>query len=313
MCWRGRKGPAGGSQSHDSPRASATIVPGPSHALFSRGDATPGPRSNHAIMPATSSTSSHASRVLRFVATAALILLGAFCTLLLTIRLVAFPQVEARRSDIAQWLGTRIGQPVQIDSIVTGWDGWNPKLSIRGFRVLDRADKTRLLLELPRVDMLVAWTSLPSLDLRLKELLIEAPRLALRRDAAGRLHVGGIEREPEATADDSAFAEWLLRQPQIVILDALVAWDDEYRQAPQLLLDHVNVRLQRRFGHHRVGLTGVPPPELAAPLDLRADVTGDSLTNLQTLEGKLYLRLDYADIAAWREWLPLPVPLESGK
>ena len=264
-------------------------------------------------MPATSSTSSRANRVLRLAAMSAVILLGAFCALLLAIRLLVFPQLEARRGEIAQWLGTRIGQPVEIDQLITGWDGWNPKLSIRGFRVRDRASDDALLLELPRVDLLIAWTSLPLLDLRLKELLIEAPRLSLRRDTAGRLHVGGIEREAESTADDSAFADWLMRQPQVVVRDALVAWNDEYRRAPQLLLDHVELRLEQRFGHHHVGLTGVPPPELAAPLDLRADVIGDSLGDWLNLKGKLYLRLDYADVAAWREWLPLPVPVESGK
>ena len=256
--------------------------------------------------------SSGVNRVLRFVAMSALLLLGAFFALLLAIRLIVFPQVEARHGDIAQWLGTRIGQPVEIDNLGTGWDGWNPKLSIRGFRVRDRYDGS-VLLELPRVDLLIAWTSLPLLDLRLKELLIEGPRLSLRRDLAGRLHVAGIERESESMPDDAAFADWLMRQPQVVVRDALVAWNDEYRHAPQLLLDHVAFRLEQRFGRHHAGLTGVPPPELAAPLELRADVTGHSLKDWNNLAGKLYLRLDYADVAAWREWLPLPVPVESGK
>ncbi len=206
-----------------------------------------------------------------------------------------------------------IGQPVEIDSIVTGWDGWNPKLSIRGFRVLDRAGKRSTLFELPRVDLVVAWTSLPLLDLRLKELLIDSPRLSVRRDGAGHLHVAGIEMDSEDHGDDSAFADWLMRQPQIVVRDALVAWNDEMRRAPQLLLDHVQFRLEQRFGHHRAGLTGVPPAELAAPIDLRADVIGASLKDVQALRGKLYLRLDYADVAAWREWLPLPAGIESGK
>jgi len=47
--------------------------------------------------------------------------------------------------------------------------------------------------------------------------------------------------------------------------------------------------------------------------DLRADVVGASLKDVQALRGKLYLRLDYADVAAWREWLPLPAGIESGK
>jgi uncharacterized protein (TIGR02099 family) len=251
--------------------------------------------------------------VLRFVAMSALILLGALCAALLAIRLVVFPQVEARRGEIAQWLGTRIGQPVTIDDVVTGWDGWNPKLSIRGFRVHDRVKSDSPLLELPRVDLVIGWTSLPLFDLRLKELTIDAPRLALRRDAAGQLHLAGIERETDSAADDSAFADWLMRQPQVIVRDALVAWNDDYRRAPQLLLDHVDFRLEQHFGHHRAGLTGAPPIELAAPLDLRVDVTGHSLGDWRNLKGRLYLRLDYADVAAWREWLPLPIAVESGK
>ena len=135
----------------------------------------------------------------------------------------------------------------------------------------------------------------------------------MRRDTAGRLHVAGLEVASEDNLDDSAFADWLLRQPQVVVADALVAWTDELRHAPQLLLDHVQFRLEQRLGHHQAGLTGVPPAELAAPIDLRADVTGESLKDLQSLRGRLYLRLDYADVAAWREWLPLPFAIENGK
>lgn len=243
----------------------------------------------------------------------ALILAGAFFALLLAVRLVVFPAIEARRADIADWMAKRIGQPVEIDALVTGWDGWNPKLSVQGFRVRARDAERSVLLALPRVDLLVAWTSLPLLDLRLKELLIEGPRLALRRDTAGRLHLAGIEREADDGPDDTAVADWLMRQPQVVVRDALVAWDDEYRKAPQLLLDHVAFRLEQRFGRHQAGLTGVPPADVAAPIELRADVTGESLKDWNTLKGKLYLRLDYADVGAWRDWLPLSLPIENGK
>ena len=250
---------------------------------------------------------------MRFAATTVLVVLGVFCALLLAVRLIAFPQIESRRSDIASWLGAKMGQPVEIDAIVTGWDGWNPKLSVRGFRVRESAGGAATVLELPRVDLSIAWTSLPYRELRLKELTIESPRLAVRRDKAGRLHVGGIEMEADAKADDSPFADWLMRQPEIVVRDALVSWNDELRQAPQLLLDHVQFRLAQRFGRHHAGLTGVPPAELAAPIDLRVDLMGGSLKDLQSLRGRVYLRLDYADVAAWREWIPLPIAIESGK
>jgi uncharacterized protein (TIGR02099 family) len=265
------------------------------------------------IMPSTESPQRRVDRVLRIAETVTLVALGVFCVLLLSIRFVVFPQVEAHRTDIANWLGARIGQPVEIDAVRTGWDGWNPKLSIRGFRVRDRNATAPPLLDLPRVDLVVAWTSLPFLNLHLKELLIDSPRLWVRRDLQGRIHVAGVEVDPGSAANDSAFADWLLAQPRVVVRDALLVWNDDYRNAPQLILDHVQFRLERRFGHRRIGLTGVPPAGLAAPIDLRADITGGSLKDWKGLDGRVYLRLDYADVAAWGNWLPLPVPVERGK
>ena len=263
-------------------------------------------------MPSIAPASSRVDRVVRFAAKAAVVVLGAFFALLLGIRVVVYPQLEAHRADIAHWLGARIGQPVEIDGIVTGWDGWNPRLSIRGFRVRERTGNATLF-ELPRVDLLVAWTSIARMDLRLKELLIDSPRLAVRRDTGGRLHLAGFEMQGDDIPDDAPFVDWLLRQPQVVVRDALVVWNDELRHAPQLLLDHVQFRLQQRFGHHQAGLTGVPPPELAGPIDLRADLTGLSRKDLSHVAGKLYFRLDYADVAAWREWLPFPFAIASGR
>ena len=85
----------------------------------------------------------------------------------------------------------------------------------RGFRVRDRAGvRTTPLLELPRVDLIVAWTSLPLLDLRLQaSWSIEGPRLSVRRDMQGRFHIAGIELEPDdAGATIRRSPTWLLRQ-----------------------------------------------------------------------------------------------------
>ena len=58
---------------------------------------------------------------------------------------------------------------------------------------------------------------------------------------------------------------------------------------------------------------GLPPAEVAAPIDIRGDVRGRSLGEWHASSGRLYARLDYADVAAWRVWLPLPIDLRSGK
>ena len=169
------------------------------------------------------------------------------------------------------------------------------------------------LLELPEVDLIVAWTSLPLFELRLKQLVIERPRLAIRRDRGGMLHLAGLEFDPAQATDDLPLTDWILRQRQIVIRDALVTWNDDSRNAPQLVLDRVQFRLENRFGRHRFGIAGTPPADVAAPLDIRGDVQGGSLKEWQKARGQIYVRLDYADVEAWREWLPLPAEIAAGK
>ena len=46
--------------------------------------------------------------------------------------IVARPVAEAMSRDL--------GQPVTIGAIEGGWDGWNPRLSIRGFAIRDKAN-----------------------------------------------------------------------------------------------------------------------------------------------------------------------------
>ena len=240
-----------------------------------------------------------------------LLVLGAlFCVLLLTLRFLIFPELENYRPQISAVLARQIGDPVDIDSLAGGWDGWNPRLDIVNLRVVDRASGAPLL-TLPAVHLTVAWTSLLYVELRFKEAVFDRPQLDVRRDAQGILHVAGLTFNP--TGAEPAPADWLLRQRRIVIHDGAVTWRDELRNAPTLELTRVEFRMENRFGRHRFGLTGAPPPEIAAPLDVRGDISGHSFADWRASSGRLYARLDYADLAAWQAWLSLPFAVRSGK
>ena len=140
------------------------------------------------------------------------------CAVLLVTRFVVLPRVENWRPEIAERLTQALGVPVTIDGISTGWDGWNPKVVVTGVTVSDRVGSAgRPLLELPRVDATISWWTLPLAGLSLKELAIDGPNLAIRRDPAGRIHVAGLEIDPEAAGDDTRLVDWVLRQRRIVV------------------------------------------------------------------------------------------------
>src|SRR4029450_2261643 len=75
----------------------------------------------------------------------------------------------------------------------------------------------------------------------------------------------------------------------------------------------VSLQITNSGGHHRFGLRAVPPANLAGPLDVRGDLTGTTVRALAEWNGKLYLALDYADIAAWRTGVPFPIELSGGR
>ena len=67
-----------------------------------------------------------AARFFRLLSTAAVTAVAIFCVLLLVIRYVVFPRINDYRERIVATLAAELGQPVAIEAIDTGWQGWNP-------------------------------------------------------------------------------------------------------------------------------------------------------------------------------------------
>lgn len=232
----------------------------------------------------------------------------AFAGMVLALRYWILPSVESYRDDIARIVSERARQKISIGSIYASWDGLRPQLVLEGVTVFDAEGRPAL--ELGRVDNTLSWLSVPARELRFHALDIHRPTLSIRRDERGILTVGGIEMR--GGDGGGGFAEWLLRQRDVEIHDATIIWNDDLRKAPPLELRNVSLQLLNGGGRHRFGVRATPPRELAAPLDLRGDITGDSLSSLAGWNGELFLQLDYVDIAAWRTWVPYPVHFPRG-
>jgi uncharacterized protein (TIGR02099 family) len=232
----------------------------------------------------------------------------AFAALVLALRYWILPNVATYREDIARIVSESARQKVTIGKIQGSWDGLRPQLVLERITVFDAAGRPAL--ELERIDNTLSWLSLPALELRFHALDIYRPMLTIRRDERGIIAVGGIELAGGGSG--GGFADWLLRQRDVEVRDATIVWNDEQRGAPPLTLKNVSLQLFNRGDRHQFGLRATPPRELAAPLDVRGDLSGDSLTALGEWNGKLFLQLDYVDIAAWRTWIPFPVHFPRG-
>lgn len=231
-----------------------------------------------------------------------------FAGVLLLVRHVVLPSVGEFRAEIAAAASKALGLPVAIDAIEGRWDGWRPRLVLQRVSFTDEAGQA--VLQLPRVDATLAWSSLLRLQPHFHRLEIASPEIALRREPDGRLRVAGLAVSAGGERDRGTL-DWLLAQRQIVIHDARVRWDDRLRGAPELLLEQVEFRLDQRLGPRRFALRAQPPQALASTLDVRGELRRFDPASPLASTGRLYVSLDRADLGGWRPWVDYPLPLEG--
>ena len=242
------------------------------------------------------------------IATSAIIaLLGAITIIVL--RYWLLPDIEQFHDKITSSLSTAMGNPVSIGKITGDWDGLYPHLNMADVRILDQQRQPALVL--PDIDAKVSWLSLFFAELRLSSLEINRPELRIRRDAQGKTFIGNVALSSRGT--DNNLANWLLHQSRMVVRNAVIIWVDEQRDAPALVLNQVNLRIENLFNHHRFALRAVPPAELATPLDVRGDFHGKSFDDLRAWRGQMFAQLDHTDLLGWHPWLKLPEQLSSGR
>lgn len=242
---------------------------------------------------------------------AALAVLACVVTLL-CLRYWILPDIERYHGLITDSVSQAIGQPVSIGKIEADWSGLRPRLLFRDVHIMDRDRHDANALVLQQVEGVLSWTTLLTGSARLYSLEVDGPDLLIRRDAAGVMHIAGVALSGAASGGSDP-GDWLLHQSRIVVRDARITWLDEQRGTPPLTFDRLNLRIQNRGRHHRFAVLAAPPPALSAQLDLRGDFYGERFDNLAAWHGEMYVRFDYADVSAWRTWLPLPDSFRQGR
>lgn len=250
------------------------------------------------------------SRVFGYVITTAVIVI-ALCAAALEFYFL--PNINQYKPDITQTLSKSLGQKVSIGTISTGWEGIQPKIHIQKIEIFDA--QNRVALALNDVKTTLSWWSVVLLEPRLASLSLQKPALTVRRDIAGTIYVAGISMSGPSKPE---FANWLLKQSSIEINDAKVSWLDNKRNAPPLVLEHlqlsmVNSAWKAIVGQHQVNLSAIPQIGGMRPIKINASFRGKDVSKAHNWQGSIYGHLENTDLAVWKPWVDYPLPIESGQ
>ena len=229
--------------------------------------------------------------------------------LILTLRYAVLPDIERYHDDITHTASKAIGLAVEIGKIEADWHGIGPHLRLSDIRILDKQKRTTLALQ--RVDIVVSWMTLLAGELRLASLEIDQPDLMVKRDVRGVLQISGVPLGGKSS--DNNIADMLLNQSRIVVRGAHISWLDEQQAAPLLVFDQVSLVIENFWNYHRFAMRATPPKELSTQLDVRGDFYGKSFDDIPGWSGEIFTQLDYANLPAWKVWLPLPDALKQGR
>ncbi len=233
----------------------------------------------------------------------------------LSLQWLILPRLDEWRPRVERLATQALGHPVQIGQLAAQAGGWFPTFTLQDVVLRDPAGAEAL--RLPRVQAALSLPSLLALRLRFSQLLIEDARLDVRRDASGRLFVGGLalgSGGPALAGDDTA--DWLFEQQEILVRGGTLRWLDAQRQAPVLALADVQLLLRNRGRRHALRLDATPPPDWGDRFTIVGEARGALLSRAgdwRRWKGSLHAHLPRADVAQLRRHVALPVDLQQGR
>lgn len=260
---------------------------------------------------------------LRLGRAVAAVVIAAWCLFLLlwgALYGIILPRVASWKPEVESFATQALGLTVKIGDMAAPATGWVPALHLQDVELQDA--QGRLVLRLPRVSAALSPQSLLALEPRFEQLLVIGAALEVRRDAAGRIHVAGLDldtegRDPQQPAASARFdaAEWLLRQGEFAIRGAKLRWVDEQRQAPPVELSDVDFVLRNSLRRHAFRIDATPPAALGERWTLRGRFRQglfEARTDWRTWSGEVYAHVPSADVDGWQPFVDIPPELRSG-
>lgn len=221
------------------------------------------------------------------------------------------PRIAEFRPTLEHQASRLLGVTVRIGNIVSQSNGLIPSLELNDVRLLDA--QGREVLKLPSV--VAALSARSILGLGLEQLTLDHPELDVRRAADGRIWIAGF---PLSNADgaDSAGADWIFSQPELVIRQGRVTWTDEMRKVPMLALTDVDWVLRNQNRSHAMRVDATPPTHWGERLTLmgvfKQPLLSRRASDWRVWQGQIYAMFSQIDLAQLRRYADLGVDLHQG-
>ena len=256
------------------------------------------------------------SKALRFTAW---LMLMAGCVLGMAWAALHFwivPRIEDFRPRLENLATQTIGVPVQMGKLVAVSSGWMPTFEIHDIGLLD--PEGRRALTLPKIVFAISVRSV--LNLGVEQLVIDSPTLDIRRTASGDWRVAGLSLKTDPSSD-SAAADWIFSQKEIVIQHGTVVWTDDFnthqREKKSLHLEDVNWVLRNTARHHQWRLDATPPTGWGERFVLMGDLKRSLLSThpgrVKDWSGQVHASFPDVDLSQLGAHLPWKVNATQGQ
>ena len=226
------------------------------------------------------------------------------------------PRIEDFRPKLENLATQTIGVPVQMGKLLAVSSGWMPTFEIHDLALLD--PEGRRALTLPKIVFAISVRSV--LDLGVEQLVIDSPTLDIRRTSTGEWRIAGLSLKQDNTPD-SAAADWIFAQKEIVIQHGTVVWTDEFnplqRNKSALNLQDVSWILRNSARHHQWRLDATPPSGWGDRFVLMGDLKRNLLSThpgrFKDWSGQVHAEFPDVDLSQLGPHLPWKVNATKGQ
>ncbi len=232
---------------------------------------------------------------------------------LLTLARATLPFADTLRPKIVAWAERALGQAVDIGRLDADWRGMEPGLILIDTTLLDHEGRPLLHLKRARIG-LDLWASLRHRTLTPGRIHLSGLRLAVIRDAQGRLRIRGLGTGEHRPGGGRDFARWLLGHKRLTVEDSEIHYRDETPTDPsEWTFRHVTLDLRNHRGRHLIDATLALPYRMGHGLDLALELQGDVLS-AHRWNGRGYLSIRGLRLEQLpAQWRNLPVHIEGGR